>query len=51
MYQIQNAGSISEGGGILDFKVGRHADLLYKTYLEIDFPEQSNSIYRIYKLY
>ena len=39
--QIQHAGNISEGGGILDFKVGRHADLLYKTYLEIDFPEQS----------
>jgi len=38
--QIQHAGTISEGGGILDFKVGRHADLLYKTYLEIDFPEQ-----------
>ena len=40
--QIQNSGSISEGGGILDFKVGRQADLLYKTYLEIDFPEQTN---------
>ena len=40
--QIQNAGSISENGGILDFKVGEPVDLLYKTYLEIDFPEQTN---------
>lgn len=40
--QIQHAGNISEEGGILDFKVSRHADLLYKTYLEIDFPEQSD---------
>ena len=39
--QIQHAGTISANGGTLDFKVGRHADLLYKTYLEIDFPHQS----------
>ena len=39
--QIQHAGTISANGGTLDFKVGRHVDLLYKTYLEIDFPHQS----------
>ena len=40
--EIQHSGAISENGGILDYKVGRHGDLLYKTFLDITFPEQTN---------
>ena len=39
--EIPHSGTLSASNGILNFNIGRHGDLLYKTYLEIDLPHQS----------
>ena len=40
--EVTNSNSISSGESVLNYKVGRHGDLLYNCHLEIDFPEQTS---------